>query len=388
MTLTSVAARNIGRNKLRTTLTVTVVAIATLFFIMLRTVVWAWTSAAEFSAKDRIASRHKVSFIMPLPRRYADEIAQMQGVKAVAWASWFGAKDPKNEQEFFATIAVPPKPYLDVYTEMKVPEEQKQAWYQDRRGALVGDALAKKQGWKVGDKVTLAGTIYPGDWDFFVRGIYTTKTTNVDRNTLFFHWDYLNESLPPQQKDQIGWIIANIDDAGASGRLSKEVDAKFDDRDTQTITMSEAALNQSFLGMFSAVLKAIDVVSLVIIVIMGLIVGNTIGMGVRERTNEYGVLRAIGFVPKHIAQFVLGEALVIGLLGGGLGLLIGYPFVNNVLGRALEENMGAFFPQFKVQPVIALIAFALAVLLAVVSGLLPARQAAGLKVVDALRRVG
>jgi putative ABC transport system permease protein len=218
--------------------------------------------------------------------------------------------------------------------------------------------------------------------------IYTTSTTNVDRSTLYFHWDYMNESLPARRKDQVGWILANIGDAGASGRISKEIDAKFAERDLQTVTMSEAALNQSFLGMFSAILKAVDVVSLVMISIMGLIVGNTIAMGVRERTNEYGVLRAIGFLPKHIAQLVLGEAAAIGLLGGLIGVGFGYPFVNGLVGRALEENMGNMFPQFRVQPDIALLGLGLAVILAMASAVLPARQAASLKVVDALRLVG
>jgi len=388
MTLTGIAARNIGRNKLRTTITVIVVAISTLFFIMLRTVVWSWTSASEFAAKDRIATRHKVSFVMQLPKRYAEEIAQMPGVTAVSYANWFGGKDPKDENDFFATIATDPASLLKVYPEIKAPQAQKEAWMADRRGALIGDALAKKKGWKVGDKITLAGSIYPGNWDFNVSGIYTTTTTNVDRSTVWFHWDYMNESLPERRKDMVGWIVSNISDPGASGRISKEVDAKFEERDLQTITMSEAALNQSFLGMFSAILKAIDLVSVVMIAIMGLIVGNTIAMGVRERTNEYGVLRAIGFLPKHVAQFVLGEALVIGIVGGLLGLALGYPFVNFGVGRFLEENMGQMFPQFRVQPHIAAMAFGLALALAVVSAILPARRAAKLQVVESLRRVG
>jgi putative ABC transport system permease protein len=388
MTLTGIAARNIGRNKLRTTLTVTVVAIATLFFILLRTVVWSWTSASEFSKKDRIATRHKVSFVLQLPKRYTEEIAQIPGVAAVSFASWFGAKNPKDEQDFFATIATDPKSLLDVYSEIKTSAAEKEAWFGDRQGALIGDALAKKEGWKVGDKITLRGSIYPGDWTFNIRGIYTTTTTNVDRSTLWFHWNYLNESLPERRKDQVGWIVSNIRNAGDSGRISKEIDAKFGERDLQTITMSEAALNQSFLGMFSAVLKAIDIVSVVITLIMALIVGNTIAMGVRERTNEYGVLRAIGFLPRHVSRFILVEGVVIGVLGGLIGVLLGYPVVNNGMGRVIEENMGNMFPQFKVQPQIALVAFGLATLLGLLAAILPARKAAGLQVVEALRRVG
>lgn len=388
MTLTGIAARNIGRNKLRTTLTITVVAIATLFFILLRTVVWSWTSASEFSKKDRIATRHKVSFILQLPKRYAEEISQIPGVSAVSFANWFGAKNPKDESDFFATIATDPKTLLDVYSEIKVPADQREAWISDRQGALIGDALAKKEGWKIGDRVTLKGTIYPGDWTFNVRGIYTTTTTNVDRSTLWFHWNYLNESLPERRKDQVGWIVTNIRNASDSGRISKEIDAKFDTRDLQTITMSEAALNQSFLGMFAAVLKAIDIVSVVITLIMGLIVGNTIAMGVRERTNEYGVLRAIGFLPGHVARFILVEGAVIGVLGGLLGVLLSYPVVNNGMGRVIVENMGNIFAQFRVQPETAAFAFGLATLLGLLAAILPARKASSLQVVEALRRVG
>ena len=389
MTLTSIAARNIGRNKLRTTLTVSVVAIATLFFILLRTVVWSWTSRSEFSTKDRIATRHKVSFVMQLPKRYIEEITQIPGVTAVCYANWFGAKDPKNEQGLLRHHRDRSRaPSSTSTTRSSRPRLEKQACFADRQGALVGDALAKKKGWKVGDKVTLAGTIYPGDWAFNISGIYTTTTTNVDRSTLWFHWDYLNESLPERRKDLVGWIVTSIADSSASGRISKEIDAKFDDRDLQTLTMSEAALNQSFLGMFSAVLKAIDIVSIVITLIMALILGNTIAMGVRERTNEYGVLRAIGFLPSHIVRFILAEGLVIGLLGGAVGVLLGYPVVNNGMGRLIEENMGNMFPHFRVQPQIAAFAFALALLLGLVAAILPARKASKLQVVDALRRVG
>jgi putative ABC transport system permease protein len=198
----------------------------------------------------------------------------------------------------------------------------------------------------------------------------------------------MNESLDARRKDMVGWIVTNIKNSADSGRISKEIDAKFEVRDLQTITMSEAALNQSFLGMFAAVLKAIDVVSVVITLIMALIVGNTIAMGVRERTNEYGVLRAIGFLPGHIVRFILAEGLVIGLLGGAIGVILGYPLVNNGMGRVIEENMGQFFPQFRVQPQIAGIALVLAITLGFIAAILPARKASRLQVVEALRRVG
>jgi putative ABC transport system permease protein len=364
------------------------VAVAILAFLLLRTIVDAWTAAADHAAKDRIGTRHKISFIMPLPLRYVEEMRQLPGIKSIALASWFGAKYPKHENEFFGNFAVVPRDFLEVYDEMLVRPEDRERWFNTRRGALVGDMLAKKFGWKVGDKVTLTGTIYPGDWEFEVSAIYTATRRTVDRMSFVFHYDYLNESLPPDRKDNVGWMVSRIDDPGRSAEISQAVDRHFEDRDVQTLSMSERALNTSFLGMFSAILSAVDLVSVVILVIMMLILGNTIAMGVRERTNEYGVLRAIGFRSKHLAGFVLGEALAIGALGGTLGLLVGYPFIEQGLGRFLEENMGAFFPFVRINPLTAVLAFGLAILLALLAAAIPAYQASRLNVLDALRRVG
>lgn len=388
MTLTSLAARNMLRNKLRTVATIVGVAVAILAFVLIRTVLLSWTSAADSAAKDRIGTRHKVSFILPLPLRYAEDIRKMPGVKAVSYASWFGAKDPTREDAFFATIATEPETFLEVYDEIVVPAEQKRAWLENRRGALIGSAVAKQMGWNVGDKITLRGTIFPGDWAFEISGIYTATRKSIDQATLWFHWNYLNESVPPRMKDQIGWVVSRIDEPGRSAEISRAIDAKFDERDHATLTMSESAMNQSFLGMFSAMLSALDLVSLVILAIMLLILGNTIAMGVRERTHEYGVLRAIGFLPKQIATFVLVESMLVGFLGGTLGLLLSYPLVERGIGRFLEENMGGMFPYIRIEPGVAGLAVALALGLGALAAALPAWRSARLDVVTALRRVG
>jgi putative ABC transport system permease protein len=312
-------------------------------------------------------------------------------VKAVAGANWFGGKDPKHETEFFGSFAVDPKQYLEVYDEIILPEEQRQAWYQDRTGAVVGDVLAKKMGWKLGDRVTLAGTIYPGDWEFQISGIYTATRRSVDRSSFMFHFDYLNDSQAVATmgaKDLVGWVVSRIDDPGRAAEISKAIDAHFDERDMQTLSMSERAMNTSFIGMISAVLKAVDAVSLVILAIMVMILGNTVAMGVRERTHEYGVLRAIGFLPKHLAAFVLGEAVAVSVAGGVVGIMISYPFVQEGVGRFLEENMGAFFPFFRIDPATVVWALVLATVLGLVAAALPAYNASRLKVVDALRRTG
>jgi|RhiMethySRZTD1v2_1073278.scaffolds.fasta_scaffold17912_4 putative ABC transport system permease protein len=388
MNIAEIAARNVLRNKTRTLLTMFGVAIAIVAFILLRTVLDAWMVAAEHAAKDRIATRHKVTFVMQLPKRYVEEIRNTPGIKDVTWMNWFGAKDPKNEREFFATIAVDPKSFLQVYDEIVIPPDQIESWLTNRRGAVVGDVLAKQRGWKVGDRITLRGTIYPGDWDFQISGIYSAKRKSMDRNTFWFHWDYLNESAPLRARDTVGWIAARIDDPARAASLSQAIDKKFEERDTQTLTMSERAMNVSFLGMLSAILRALDIISVVILVIMTLILGNTIAMGVRERTHEYGTLRAIGFLPRHLVAFVLVEGMTIGILGGGLGLLIAYPFVNHGLGRWLEENMGGFFPYFRIENTTAVAAMGLAIAFSLIAAALPAYRAANLKVTDALRRVG
>jgi putative ABC transport system permease protein len=387
MRLRLLAAKNLWRNKFRTSLTILGGAMAILTFLLLRTVVASWTAGVEHGAKDRVVVRHKISFVMTLPKRYVDEIKALRGVKTATWANWFGAKNPKQEREFFANIAVDPATLFEVYDELLVPEDQKVQWRQDRTGAIVGDVLAKKFGWKVGDKVVLSGTIFPGNWEFRISGIYTAVRKSVDRSTFFFHWSYLNDLAPPVFRDRIGWVVVRVDDPSRTAELCSAIDKHFDDREIQTVSQSERAFNLSFLGMFSAVLKAIDIVSLAILVIMLLILGNTIAMGVRERTNEYGVLRAIGFSPGHIATMILGEAALTGALGGGLGLLLAYPFIQRGFGRWIEENMGAFFPFFRIETKTAVIALGLTIGLGLLAALPSVIRALRLKVVDALRHI-
>lgn len=388
MSIVGIAVRNVWRNKFRASLTVLGVGVAVLAFLMLRTILSAWMTGVEYAAKDRIGTRHRVTFILTLPKRYAEDIRNVSGVKAVTWANWFGGKHPTREKDFFATIAVDPKSFFEVFDEIDVSPDQKEQWFGDRRGALVGDVLAKQFGWKVGDRVTLTGTIYPGNWEFMIDGIYTAKKRSVDRSTFWFHWDYLNESLSDRMKDQVGWISSRIDDPAQAATIAERVDHMFAERDVQTLSMSERAMNTSFLGMLNAVLEAINFVSIIILLIMMLILGNTIAMGVRERTHEYGVLRAIGFLPQHLAVFVLGEAVVTGIVGGIVGVLLGYPFINQGVGRFLEENMGAYFPYFRVAEKDALISMALALVLGALAAAIPAYRVTRLNVTDALRRVG
>jgi putative ABC transport system permease protein len=389
MNLPLLAARNVLRNKGRTFWTIFGVVIALLAFMLLRTVLTSWNEATEYGAKDRLAIRNKISFIIPLPKNYADKIRQLPGVTELTWMNWFGAKDPKDEKDFFATMATDPQSALKVYDDFVVPEDQKLAWFADRQGALIGKVLAKRKGWKVGDTVTLRGTIFPGDWKFNIRGIYDGRRKGADLSQFLFHWDYMNESLPPgsSRRDKIGFIAIKVADVNHAADIGATIDKTFDDSDNQTLTQSELALNRSFMAMFDAILTAMNVVSVVILLIMTLILGNTIAMGVRERTSEYGVLRAIGFLPRHVAMFILGEAATIGILGGLVGVGLGF-FVVNGFGMWLEENMAGFFPSFKVAPSTAISAVVLAIALGVIASAVPAWRASRLSVIDSLRRVG
>lgn len=392
MTLSGLSIKNIGHNWLRTILTVVGTAIAILSFVLIRTTLGAWEAGVDNAAQDRLSTIHRVTFVMPLPKRYFDEFngarGKFDGIKASTYMNWAGHKHPVRETEFFATMAVDTDTYFDVYPEMSVPPDQLKAWKENRQGAIAGEALAKQFGWKVGDEITLAGTIYPGDWKFKIEGIYVATKKSVDRAQLLTHWDYLNDTLPEGQKNMIGWIGSTIDDPSRAAEIAAAIDAKFDDQDVQTRTMSDKAMTMEFLGGASAILSALDIVSLVILGIMMLILGNTIAMGVRERTHEYGVLLALGFRPKHIATFILGEGLFIGLLGGALGLVISYPLVEQGLGRWLEENMGAYFPYFSIPTSVAVLAVGMAVVLAGIAALVPAYNASKLDVITALRRIG
>ena len=390
MSLLGIAVKNLGRNLFRATLTIFGVIIAMLAFVLLRTVLSAWTMGAEYAAQDRVATRHKITMVMTLPLRYAEDVRAVPGVRDVAYFNWFGGRVPDRDDVFFANMATDPEQFLRVYDEISLPEDQKKAWVQDRQGAVIGAQLARQMKWKVGQKVTLAGTIFPGDWQFTIRGIYTAKRRSIDQSSLYFNWKYLNESadIPESMKDQIGWIATKVESASMAGKVSKAIDALFDSRDIQTLSMSERAMTASFMGMLGSLLTTVDVVSIVILAIMMLILGNTIAMSVRERTQEYGVMRAIGFQPGHLVTLVLGESAAIGIAGGALGLALCYPLIDKLIGPMMEDQFTSFFPYFRLAEADAFIALGVSVLVAVVAAIIPAIQASKLDVVDALRRVG
>jgi putative ABC transport system permease protein len=349
MNLATYARRNLFRRRGRTILTMVAVTIAVLIFCLIRTVIVEWHAGADEAATDRIVTVHKISFTMRLPRHYVEEVRSVPDVKAATWAVWFGAKDPKEKIPFFAGFAVDSDTWFDVQDEMKVPPEQLAEWKQTPNGAILGDVLAKALDVQVGSKLVIKTDIYPAlvpgqsdDWEFKVVGIYTPLRKTVDRNTLVFHWNYLNnDPRAAFAKDQVGWIVSRITDSVHSADISRKIDAKFDERDDQTATTSERAFQLSFLGAFSALLTAFDVSSIVILLIMSLILANTIAMSVRERTHEYGVLRAVGFPRRYIFGFIIGEALLVATIGGLIGAGLVVLVINHGLGPVIEDSSGS-----------------------------------------------
>lgn len=393
MNIATYARRNLFRRKGRTILTVLAVAVVVLIFCLIRTVVVAWNAGAEEAAKDRLVTIHKTSLTMQLPQRYISEIRdanKIKGIAASTWANWFGAKDPRERAQFFAAFAVDHNSWFDVSDEMQVDPKQLETWKATRDGVILGDVLAKTLEVEVGNDVVVTSDIYPGDWKFKVVGIYTALRKTVDRNTMILRWDFLNDdqrSVELRSRDKIGWMVSRIDDPTKSAEISRAIDQAFDERDDQTKTMSERAFQLSFLGGFSAILNGLDFVSIVILFIMTLILANTMAMSVRERSHEYGVLRAIGFSPRYVLGFILGESALVAIVGGICGVLLTLLLINATVGPLLEQNMPAFFPYFRTSPNTLLTALGLTAVLGVVAALLPGYRASRRGVTDALRRI-
>ena len=388
MNLATIAIKNTRRNAVRSLSTVFAVAIAILAFLLLRTVAAAWETAVEYSAQDRVITRHRVSFFQRIPLRYIEQIKQVPGVQGVTAFTWFGGHVPGREDQFFGNQAVEPESFLRVYDEVVLEPEERDRFLQDRQGAIVGWKLARQFGWKVGDRVQLEGTIFPGTWEFNVAGIYTTTRPSTDPSSFYFRLDYLNESLRESAKDQVGWFCAKVPSASEAGVVSQRIDKLFEPRDVQTLSMSEQSMRASFMGMLAALTDGMKMAGIVILFIMTLILGNTIAMGVRERTREYGVLRAVGFLPKHVTAFVLGEAAVLGLVGGVVGLAIAYPLINIVLGGFIDQNYAGTFPHFRIPQADLVLVLLLSVVLAIAAALLPGLSVRRMHVTEALRNLG
>jgi putative ABC transport system permease protein len=287
MELVKLLLRNTLRHKLRSFLTVIGVGVAVMAFALLQTVVTAWYAGVEASAANRLITRHAVSFVFPLPLAYRDRIAQVAGVNQVTHAVWFsGVYIDKNQ--FFARLAVDSDSFFDVYPEFVIERDQFEAFKRERNAAIIGIDISNRYDLKFGDIMTLEGDVYPGQWEFVVRGIYEPRDQITDPSTMMFHYDYVDERVRQEMPDragQVGWYIVRIDDPENSAKISREIDDLFANSRAETKTETERAFQQSFLSAASAVITAMNILSFVIIGIILLVVGNTMVMSARERTH-------------------------------------------------------------------------------------------------------
>jgi putative ABC transport system permease protein len=378
-------ARNALRHKLRSSLTVLGLLVATLAFGFLQTVVSAWYAGAEAASNTTLITRNAISLVFPLPLSYATRIRAVDGVADVAYANWFGGvyQDPKN---FFPQLAVSVPSYLSMYPDFLLPDQQRNAFLHDRKGCIVGRKLAEQYGFKVGDVIPIRGTIFPGDWQFVVRGIYDGRTPSTVTTQLLFHWEYLNETMiktMPRRANQVGLYVVKIGRAENAAQIGAAIDATFKNSLAETLTETEKAFQLGFVSMSEAIVVAVRVVSYVVILIIMAVMANTMAMSARERLAEYATLKALGFGPAFLARLIFGESILLAMAGAALGIALLFPAAALFLAQ-----MGTLFPVFQVAPRTLLLQVLCALGVGIVAAIAPTLRATRVNIVEGLRSVG
>jgi putative ABC transport system permease protein len=385
MYLTKLIIRNAFRHRLRTSLTVLGIVIAVLAFGLLQTVVGAWYVGVEASSSTRLVTRNAISLVFSLPLTYEQRIRQVEGVRRVSRANWFGGVyiDKRN---FFPQFAIDAEAYFELYPEFRVPPEQLKAFVVDRKGCVVGRKLAQIYGWKLGDSIPLRGTIFPGNWELVVRGIYEGADAKTDESQFFFHWTFLNETMKqtaPRRANQVGIYLVGIANADAAAETSRRIDATFRNSLAETLTETEKAFQLGFVSMTEAIVVAIRIVSFVIIVIILAVMANTMAMSARERMREYATLKALGFGPGFVRALLFGESLLIAGLGGALGILATLPVVH-----AFGAVMVKLFPVFQVSAATLAMQVGAALVVGTIAAIVPGWRAGRVPVAEGLRAIG
>jgi putative ABC transport system permease protein len=380
--------RNLMRRKVRTIFTTLSITVAFLLFGVLMAIRAAFSMGVDIAGADRLMVIHRVSIIQPLPSSYGPKIRATPGVTDLTHANWFGGyyQEPSN---FLANMAVDPESWLRIYPEFKVPEDQKQAWFKDRTGAIVGIDSARKYNWKVGDRVPLISPIYRkpdgSPWDFTIDGIYDATAPGVDKTQFFFHYDYMNETLKAAKvgfSDIIGWYVFKVADPSTADQLAKRVDAMFENSSAETKTATEKVFTAEWAKQVGDIGSIMIAIAAVVMGFILFVAGNAMAQSIRERINELGVLKTLGYQDGRILAIVLLESFTLAVIGGGIGLALAWVLI------AQGDPTGGFLPIFHFPPRDLVFGIALVALLGLGTGLLPALQASRLKIVDALRRTG
>lgn len=375
----SLIMANLFRKKLRTTLTIGSFVVALFLFGLLVVVHGAFNQGVDVAGADRLDVINKTSIIQPLPYSYRDQILRIPGVKAITHDNWFGGVY-QDEKNFFPQFAIDPENQRVVFPEFVIPDDQWKAFLEDREGAIAGSGIAKRFGWKVGDRIPIKGAIYPGDWEFNLRGIYAGSRDNDDLTQFWFHYKYLDERRQ-YGKGLVGWYTVKLDTPDDGTRVTKTIDAMFANSPYETKTETEKALATDFAKQFGNIGFLISAVGSVVFFTLLLVTGNTMAIAVRERIGELAVLKAVGFNDRFVLFLVLGESLLIAAIGGAIGLAL-----CKLMTLGGDPTHG-FLPFFYLPGPMILLGFGVALAVGVLAGILPATSAMRLRVVDALRRV-
>ena len=397
MNLFSLVLVNLGRNKVRTALTMLSVVVALFLFCALRGVLDTLAASIRVGSEARLVTRNAISLIFPLPLSYRERLVALPGVKRVSYANWFGGRDPVDPGNFYAQFACDAETYLPIYAsdveiiagdrpqaEVALPDgvdPKLAAFMSERDACLVGESLFKRMKWKMGQKVPVSGTIFPGTWTFTIRAVYHAKDPAFGEESMLFHWKYLSERGMGGQ-GLAGWYLLELSDPARAGEVTQAVDAMFVNSAATTRTETERAFQAGFVSMYGNVPFLIGVIGLAVVFAILLVAANTMMMATRERIAEFGVMKTLGFADATLFRLVLIEAAIITLDGGVLGALLAKFAIEGT-----RFNGGGFLPPMTVSWATVATGVGIAVLMGGTSGIIPALQASRLRIVDALRRV-
>jgi putative ABC transport system permease protein len=376
---------NLTRKKLRTSLTLLSIVVAFVLFGLLSAIRQAMVGGVELAGADRLIVRQKVSIINLLPISYEARMNRIPGVDFATHQTWFGGiyQDPKN---FFMQNPVDPENFLKMHPEIILPPEQLKAWLATRTGAIVGRRTANRFHWKIGDKVPIQSSIWPGadgsrHWDFDIVGIFDGKEKGTDTTPMFFRYDYFDEGRGQWGKGQVGWYTIRIKDPSQAAEVARRVDAEFENSPAETKTEPEGAFIQGWASQIGNIVFIVAAILSAVFFTILLVTGNTMAQAVRERTGELGVLKAIGFTNGLIVALVLAESCLLTVLGGTLGLGLAWLVISR------GDPTSGLLPMFFLPMRDILIGFGISIALGFVTGIFPALQAMRLRVADALRRM-
>ena len=376
--------KNVWRKKIRTSLTILSVFVAFLLFALLSAIGYAFKSGVDVADAERLIVIDKITLINPLPMAYKNRIAATEGVHSVTHSSWFGGyyQDPRVQ---FPQFPTEPYEYFSMYPELKIPEEQLDAWARNRQGAIIGRELAEQYSLKVGDRIPIQATIWTKadggrTWEFDIEGIFETEDPRGSTAYLLFQYDYFEEARA-FGKGTVGWYILRVKPGADPVQVANAIDLQFANSPNETETSTEAAFAQSFAKQFGNIAMIVTLILGAVFFTLLLVSGNTMSQSVRERISELAVLKTLGFSDRSVLGIVLAESIVIMLIGGLLGLGVGW-----VLVQGAAKAMGAFLPGMFLSPTATATAVAIMIGAGIAAGIFPAIKAMRLSIIDALSR--